>query len=441
MPKTTYVIPCWKNAQLSKKAIESALEQPDSYVIAIDNFSMDGGETLEMFNDLKEKKYPNLKLISSEKNLGWIGGVNLGIEMAPKDSEFICFMNNDVELKKDFSEKLFPHFEEDVGAVSPIGNNVAGLNDYKLKGYPDHHKVKMMIGFCFVVRKSIVDKIGGLDPIFGWGLSDDLDFSLRIRKIGFDLVIARDCRVFHHGSQAIKIKYENEEDYQKDLDKKTKIFLGKWGQDEYNDIMRIEPPCAGTIGVPHLEMVNSEFMHSYTGLSLPPHTQASYVKGSLVMKARNDIAESMKGDWLLFIDSDMTFPKDALERLLAHNLDIVGGLCFRKVPPYNPTIYRKLPGQLKWDWVQNYPRDSLFEVDATGCAFLLIKKKVFDKMPKPWFEYNKNIGEDLFFCHKAKELGFKIHIDSSVKIGHVTTHSVGEEFYDEFIKNKKIVEV
>lgn len=438
MPKTTYLIPCWNNHELSLKAIQSAIKQPDAFVIAIDNASTDS--TKSMFKNLEGIR--NLKLVSNTENLGWIGAVNQGIKLVPEESEFICLLNNDVELPENFSEKIFPHFEEEVGAVGPVGNNTSGMHDYNLQGYPPHHKVKMLIGYCLVVRKSIVDKIGGLDPIFGWGLSDDLDFSLRIRKIGFDLVIARDCRVFHHGSKGVALKYPNDEDYAADLDKKNKIFIGKWGQEEYDEIVKTEPPYEGTIGIPHLDMIHADFVHSLTNLTTHhKNIMLSYVKGSLVMKARNDIVEGIKGDWVLFIDSDMTFSPDSLKKLLAHDVDIVSGLCFRKVPHYEPTIYRQFPGQMKWESIRDYPKNSFFEVDAVGTAFMLVKKRVFDKMPAPWFEYKKNIGEDLSFCYKAKELGFKVHVDTSVKIGHIATHPINEEFHDSYMSDKTVVMV
>ena len=215
MPKTIYIIPVWKNSELSRKAISTALDQPDCAVIAIDNNSMDGGGVIEMFEDWREKKIENLILIENKENLGWVGGINQGIEIAKEkypDAEFYCFLNNDVELPTDFWDKIEPHFaEEDTGAVGPIGNNVSGLHDYNVKGYPNHHEVKFLIGFCFVVRRKLIDQIGGLDPIFGWGLSDDLDISLRIRKFGYRLFIARDCRVFHHGSKGVELRFNNDE--------------------------------------------------------------------------------------------------------------------------------------------------------------------------------------------------------------------------------------
>ena len=187
-------------------------------------------------------------------------------------------------------------------------------------------------------------------------------------------------------------------------------------------------------------MVHSDFMHSLLNLQRPQYTRMNFVKGTLITKARNDLVKDLKGDWLLFIDADMKFNTDALNKLLAHNLDIVGGLCFRRVPPFNPTIYKRMEGHMKWQWQENYPKNSLFEVDATGSAFLLIKRKVFESIPYPWYEYKKELSEDLLFCHKAKEAGFKIWIDSNVKIGHLGMMPIDEDYFEKYKQGKKFVQ-
>lgn len=439
MLTNVYLVPCWNNPSLSEKAIRSALAQPNSAVVAIDNNSPDDGATKKLWKKLEKEELKNLILLDSKKNLGWVGGVNECAKHAPK-SEYITLLNNDVELPEDFTQKMLPHFKENVGAVTPIGNNISGMNNCDVQGFPDHHLVKYVIGFCVMMPSKIWELLNKeLDPIFGWGLSDDLDLSHRITLLNYTLVIARDMKVFHHGSKGVALRYKNDDEYKKDLEEKQKIFVEKWGQEVLTDIFKEEPIATGTIAVPHLEMIHSDFFHSFRQLKRPANVRESYIKGTLIAKQRNELVKGMKGDWLLFIDSDMTFPADALLRLLDHNLDIVGGLCFKRVPEYNPTIYQKVPGQFKWNWIQDYPRESLFEVDGTGSAFLLIKKKVFDAIPYPWYEYNGEVSEDLYFCHKAKQAGFKIHIDSSVKIGHLGMQPVDEKFFDEYYKDKKIV--
>ncbi len=171
-------------------------------------------------------------------------------------------------------------------------------------------------------------------------------------------------------------------------------------------------------------------------MRVPSFTRFLYMHGSHVPVLRNDLVEQFEGDWLLFVDSDMIVPEDGLEKLLSHNKPIVGGLCFRKVPPYNPTIYFD-HGNENFEWQYKWPEDGLFECDATGTAFLLVRREVFDKIKKPIFEYT-DISEDLLFCRKAREAGFKIWIDPTVEVGHIRPKAVyKKDFLDH---NKDAIE-
>lgn len=178
------------------------------------------------------------------------------------------------------------------------------------------------------------------------------------------------------------------------------------------------------IGVPlAIEWVSSKFWHSYENLEKPKNHILITIAGCFTAMNRERIAlKAIKENCthLLFIDSDMTFPSDALNKLLKNTeLDIVAGLFFSKYSPYDPafTINDKKVIPQK-----------LVEVDWVGTAFTLINMKVFKKMPRPWFEYDFNpkhiVGEDVLFCIKAKKLGYKVYVDPEVNIGHLLTVSI-----------------
>lgn len=131
---------------------------------------------------------------------------------------------------------------------------------------------------------------------------------------------------------------------------------------------------------------------------------------------RNKIVEEGKqSDYILFVDSDMTFPEDTLKRLLAHDKDIVG----------IDSSYKELPLQstVKHDYPE-LPKE-LCKVRAVGGGILLVKTSVFEKLNKPYFvmEHNEDglisKGEDVYFCEKAKEAGYEIWCDPTIKIGHL----------------------
>ena len=161
-------------------------------------------------------------------------------------------------------------------------------------------------------------------------------------------------------------------------------------------------------------------------------------QGMVIDKARNTLAEGAlnvepEASHILWIDDDMTFPPDALERLLAHEKDIVGGLCFNRRPPYQPILMRDhnaaiSAGDHRFGFCYHYPPDDLFPVDATGGAFILIHRRVYEAIGKDWYTPLDGLSEDLSFCLRAKKAGFDIFVDTGLKIGHIAQVVIDEAF-------------
>lgn len=147
-----------------------------------------------------------------------------------------------------------------------------------------------------------------------------------------------------------------------------------------------------------------------------------------IHQARNFIVEQFlkkeNSDYLLFLDSDMIFEneKDFVKKLFDVGADISSALAFKKIYPYEPTIYRR-SGE-KYQSINNYEKNKTIEVDGVGMACCLIKKEVFEKLKNPWYEFKRLsngefLGEDLTFCKKAKKTGFVIKVDTSLIASHV----------------------
>lgn len=168
-----------------------------------------------------------------------------------------------------------------------------------------------------------------------------------------------------------------------------------------------------------------------------------------ISAARNTVVRRFLKDteaqWLLFIDSDMEFPPDALEQLVlsaeAHDLRIIGALAYGSDGRLFPTLYKMAMGpggHPATARVVEFPIDTIIPVDATGCAFLLIHREVLEEMRGkfnptfPWFQETEMriadptdddpgmqpVGEDITFCLRAKGLGFDTYVDTGVRIGH-----------------------
>jgi hypothetical protein len=193
-----------------------------------------------------------------------------------------------------------------------------------------------------------------------------------------------------------------------------------------------------------------------SGSDIPVHTARSLMEWQMhrktpsifsfkldtyIEKARNEAvvqAVQANATHLMFIDSDMYFPPDGVDRLLAHKKDIVGGLYFGRMHP-KPMAFRIKDNQS----VSVDPRieHGVVEVDFIGTGFMLIDMKVFEKLDPPFFSFSYHPediglpktgdmfapkGEDVFFCMYAKKNGFKVFCDTDLKLGHVGQRVYGE---------------
>jgi hypothetical protein len=148
---------------------------------------------------------------------------------------------------------------------------------------------------------------------------------------------------------------------------------------------------------------------------------------------RTAVAE--KCDYILFIDADMRFPKTTLERLLAHNKDIIGVNATTRMMPPSPTaknIQINEDGSVDWLAVYSNKEKGISKVDAIGCGVMLIKTSCLKNIPQPYFYFEqllkgKLLGEDIYFCIKAKDAGIDTWVDHdlSMEIGHVGSYTYG----------------
>jgi hypothetical protein len=128
-------------------------------------------------------------------------------------------------------------------------------------------------------------------------------------------------------------------------------------------------------------------------------------------------AQTAGASHLLFLDSDMRFPEDTLDRLLGHNLDIVAANYVQR------TMSEWCVARVNGVPVQSQGRSGLELVDTTGCGVMLIRMSVFHLLPGPWFDTPFDgqtfTGEDVFFCQlAAPEFPVWIDHDLSQDVRH-----------------------
>lgn len=234
-----------------------------------------------------------------------------------------------------------------------------------------------------------------------------------------------------------------------------------------------------TIGYPHLDQFGANFVESVLRMAAYDKANGNHLlhnsglinNGAIVpvwgrsmelSHARNTATAaflSSESDWLLWIDTDIGFEPDALEKLLAvadpETAPIVGGLCFIEAD-YSHDFHGGLRSSLiptlyDWGWVEprngqpgaykmvtrpEWQADSVTRVGATGCGFLLTHRSVYEKIaqwlatqgapPHIWFERipgpdGERCGEDVSFCLRAHQVGLPILVHTGVTTTHQKT--------------------
>lgn len=187
----------------------------------------------------------------NEKNLGFVKNCNNAVFNIVKNKKAdILLLNSDTVVTKDFEEEMVRilYSQDDLCAVNPRSNNATvwsvptdgSLINKPRKSYRLWQKLKEQIpdkyisptvhGFCMIIRRDIINKIGLFDEIYGFGYGEENDFTLRARKTGWKCAVANHVFIFHHGSKSFG------EERRSDLSRRnSKTLLKRYP--EYNKLV------------------------------------------------------------------------------------------------------------------------------------------------------------------------------------------------------------
>ena len=231
------------------------------------------------------------------------------------------------------------------------------------------------------------------------------------------------------------------------------------------------------IAIPCMDTVPTQFMERLLALYRPDNTMIITARSSLIYDARNILSKmalDQHYDRILWLDSDMVFPSDLLDRLssdMNKGKRYVSAMYFTRKNPIHPVIYREtgyrqeeggsvpyctpvgqdqfknamLTGFIYTETVEHNlaesfmscahsqdPDEYVFEVAATGMGACLMEtsviQEVFQRFGLP-FTPMPGFGEDLSFCRRCEELGIQMWCDSSLQCGHIAQKVVGIEEY------------
>ncbi|HDR05497.1 MAG TPA: glycosyltransferase [Candidatus Marinimicrobia bacterium] len=259
-PLVSLIILTYNALKYTRECIAS-IEAHTNYpyeIIFVDNNSTDGSKKW-----LKQyvKKNPQHTFIDNRENKGFAGGNNQGVRAA--EGEYVLLLNNDVLVSDGWLEDMVHALEldEKIGMVGPVTNHISGrqmLKDVPYKDAAGFHDFAQYVrrenakrvtprrriaGFAVLMKKTVYEKVGGLDEAYGTGNYEDDDLCLKVRNRGFAIMVHEGVFIHHYGSQTFKA---NRIDILKSLDEKGSVFKEKWPDVDYDELLEFKNPLNQT---------------------------------------------------------------------------------------------------------------------------------------------------------------------------------------------------
>jgi GT2 family glycosyltransferase len=185
------------------------------------------------------------------------------------------------------------------------------------------------------------------------------------------------------------------------------------------------------IAIPCMDMVHTEFVRSLVSMRYVGEIQFCFTECSLIYQARTALckmAMDAGADYVLWLDSDVVFQPDLMERLMEdiQGRDMVTAVYHARKAPFRPVIWKTIrtglmPTDAQVEQYDDYPEDGLFEIEGCGFGAVLMKTGVIRDVAETFhqtFAPVTGLGEDLSFCVRARSCGYKIWCDPALQIGH-----------------------
>ncbi|MGN7168105.1 glycosyltransferase family 2 protein [Paenibacillus cellulositrophicus] len=214
---TSIIIPTFNQAEFLIQCIASIeAHTPEPHeIIVVDNASTD-----DTAARLQRQNWP-IRYARLEVNRGFAGGVNYGMMMAK--GETVVILNNDTLVTPGWLSHMLRCLDSDprIGAVGPVTNYIGGEQQipvpyenveemwafaarYNVPNEGLWRETDRLVGFCLLLRRDVLHRIGYLDEGYRIGNYEDDDWIIRLRLTGRKLIIAGDSFIHHFGSVSMK---------------------------------------------------------------------------------------------------------------------------------------------------------------------------------------------------------------------------------------------
>ncbi len=269
-PKISVVIANKDHVGDLRRCITSILEKStyDNYEIVVVENNSETTEIFEYYNELTGDKFDKsmkhgemavsddeiIKIVKYEGEFNYSAINNLGVEKT--EGEYILLLNNDTEvITVNWMEELLMYAQrEDVGAVGGklfYGNKtiqhagvVIGLGAHRTAGHTHYGQSRENLGYmgrlcytqnatavtgaCLMVKKSLYEKVGGLDTGFAVSLND-VDFCLKLRKEGYLNVFTPFAELYHF--ESISRGLDDSGEKAQRYNRESEVFRNKWKEE------------------------------------------------------------------------------------------------------------------------------------------------------------------------------------------------------------------
>ncbi|GKU27269.1 rhamnosyltransferase [Clostridium folliculivorans] len=222
-PKVCIILLNYNGIKDTIECIESLnnIDYNNYEIIIVDNNSSDNSQ------EIIQKKFPEHTFIQTGKNLGYAAGNNMGIRVAlDREADYICVINNDVIVEKDFLTKMILYMEANtnIGVCGPTICEYMDRNKIQSSGalidlskgeapainngkdiselYNDVIECDYVGGACLLFKSSIIDEVGFIPENY-FLFYEETEFCLKIKKIGYKVCCYTKERVYHKGSASI----------------------------------------------------------------------------------------------------------------------------------------------------------------------------------------------------------------------------------------------
>lgn len=247
MKKCDVIIPVYKSPEWVKLCIYALFKNTNEKVLGTVYLVNDCDDELtkNCLNNLADK-YPKIKILKNEKNLGFIKTTNKGLKESKAD--YALLLNTDCIIAENTISKLIKHIEKNkkIGLICPISSNAANLTLEMFEGYSYMQMDKLLerkfsgmcfdactvVGNCLLITRECLDKTGYLDEAYGTGYGEETDYQFKAMKHGFEAKVAIDTYVFHKS----EVSFGTSKEKQEKLNKNRQLFFSRWGG-EYNRLM------------------------------------------------------------------------------------------------------------------------------------------------------------------------------------------------------------